>query len=334
MFGRSTLIAICCLALAGTARAQDAADSLRGIELRMQRVVQELSAVCPLADPGDQTAFDRCRRYLFGDSLLRRTVSTILLWGRPNPRGDGLKDTTLTQLAPDVWTGLYAPMFMFDGTSRVTFDEREQLFRAEVGVMYRNALDPGQYPYPFWHSAQKWADYQMANTVIFWVTPQSNSIVAGQFTDDGRDRPGRRPAPSVRPPFDGQWMWTDAKGMPQPQAALFQGLFSDNNPYLGPLEKSYRILAEAMRRGHCNDCHVPDNPHHSKRLVLLQTPAHAAGEIKRLMKAVRDDDMPIDETEIYREIDGDTKQALLLLGREFEETVDAARKWERRHKVR
>ncbi len=44
--------------------------------------------------------------------------------------------------------------------------------------------------------------------------------------------------------------------------------------------------------------------------------------------------MPVDETEIYREIDGDTKQALLLLGREFEETVDAARKWERQHKVR
>jgi hypothetical protein len=331
MLRRSAVLAICCAALAGAARAQDAADSTLGIEAHMQRLAEELSTACPLADPGDQDAFDRCRRHLFGDSLLRRSVSTILLWGRPDPRGEALKDTNLTQLAPEVWTGLYAPMFMYEGTSHVAYDEDERLFRAELGALFRNALDPGQYPYPFWHNARKWADYQKANTVVFWIAPQSGSIVVGQFTDDGREHPRLRSPPVARPPFDGQWMWTDARGMLQPQPALFQGLFSGDNPFLGELEKRYRALAYAMRSGYCSDCHVPDNPHHMRRLVLLQTPAHAAAEIKRLMKAVRDDDMPVDETEIYREIDARTKQALLRFGAAFEEVVDAAREWERGH---
>jgi hypothetical protein len=83
-----------------------------------------------------------------------------------------------------------------------------------------------------------------------------------------------------------------------------------------------------MRKGHCNDCHVPDNPSRTKRLVLLQTPAHAASEIKRLMKSVRDNEMPIDDTLLYHEIDPDARAALLDYGGVFEYVVDAARAWE------
>ena len=72
---------------------------------------------------------------------------------------------------------------------------------------------------------------------------------------------------------------------------MFHGLFSDDNPYLKELEPRYRELADALRQGHCNDCHVPDNPSRTSRLVLLQTPVHAASEIKRLMKAVRDNEL-------------------------------------------
>ncbi len=82
----------------------------------------------------------------------------------PTRPGDSLKDTSLTQFAPEVWTGLYAPLFMFDGTSRLDYDEGERLYRASSGALFRNALDPGQYPYPFWHNAKKWNDYQKANT--------------------------------------------------------------------------------------------------------------------------------------------------------------------------
>jgi hypothetical protein len=43
---------------------------------------------------------------------------------------------------------------------------------------------------------------------------------------------------------------------------------------------------------------MPHNPASMRRLVLMHTPAHAAGEITRLMKAVREDRMPLDETGI------------------------------------
>ncbi len=109
-------------------------------------------------------------------------------------------------------------------------------------------------------------------------------------------------------------MWTDGQGAGQPAPALFRGLFSEANPYLGSLEPAYRELAEAMRRGHCNDCHVPNNPARMSRLVLLQTPAHAASEIKRLMRSVRDNEMPVDDALLYHEIYPDTRAALLDYG--------------------
>ena len=113
----------------------------------------------------------------------------------PKP-GESLKNTTLTQFAPEAWTGLYAPLFMFDGTWRLDYDEGERLYRARLGALFRNALDPGQYPYPFWHDAKKWNDYQSANTLILWIAPQSGTIVVGQFTNDGQDTPSLKSAPS------------------------------------------------------------------------------------------------------------------------------------------
>lgn len=345
-------LAGCCLALALGASAQGNDETRAGIatprietlrietprieahriEILVRQIAHEQATICPLADPGDQKAFEACRQELFRSSLLRRSLEAILLWGRPHPRpGESLKNTNLTQLAPEVWTGIYAPLFMFDGTWHLDYDEGERLYRAKLGSLFRNALDPGQYPYPFWHDAKKWNDYQAANTLILWIAPQSGTIVVGQFTRGSPDASGAKSAPVARPPFDGQWMWTDAKGASQPAPALFRGLFSEDNPYVGGLEAAYRELANAMRRGHCNDCHVPHNPNRMSRLVLLQTPVHAASEIKRLMKTVRDNEMPLDDALLYHEIDPDTRAALLDYGGVFEDLVDAARAWEEDH---
>src|SRR5262249_18934693 len=64
--------------------------------------------------------------------------------------------------------------------------------------------------------------------------------------------------------------------------------------YLSTAEKrAVDFLPKRHAEGHCNDCYGPENPNRMKRLVLLQTPAHAASEIKRFMKVVRDNDMPV-----------------------------------------
>jgi hypothetical protein len=321
-------LALCfAIAASGQGRDEQRAAIEPAIEMGIRQMAAELSALCPLADPADQSALEACRGQLFRGSLLRRSLAPILLWGRSRP-GVTLKNTPLTQFAPEAWTGLYAPLFMFDGTWRLDYDEREGLYRVRLAAVFRNALDPGQYPYPFWHDARKWNGYQDADTVILWIAPRAGTIVAGQFATDGGDASRPRSKPVARPPFDGQWMWTDATGASQPAPALFRGLFSEDNPYLAQLEPAYRELANAMRRAQCNDCHVPSNPARMSRLVLLQTPAHAASEIKRLMRTVRDNEMPLDDSLLYHEIHPDTRVALLDHGGIFEELIDAARAWE------
>ena len=153
--------------------------------------------------------------------------------------------------------------------------------------------------------------------------------MAGQFYAAA----GRRSAPSQqprsRPRSTASGRGPTTEGEPQPKPALFIGLFRAENPYLDKLETSYKDLALAMRDGTCDSCHVPNNPEKMKRLVLLQTPAHAAGEIRRLMIAVRNNRMPLDEIGIEKELSPPTKATLLKFGAAFEETLKAAYAWER-----
>ena len=136
--------------------------------------------------------------------------------------------------------------------------------------------------------------------------------------------------PYARPAFDGKWMWTDANGQSQPRPTLFVGLLRSTNPYLGQLDTAFRDLAGELRKGSCHECHAPDNYAATKRLVLMQTPAHAAGEIKRIMRAVREDTMPLDDAGLYKELDPAVKASLLKYGAAFESVLDAARDWEAR----
>jgi hypothetical protein len=127
-------------------------------------VALELQQVCPPASPSDQAAFDRCRRSLFGDSALRRSLAPRLLWGRRNQdAGAALKNTNLTQFAPDVIAGLYLSLFMYSGEYSTEYVERERLYLIRLRAGFRNLLPPGQFPYPFWHEEAKWDVYQAAN---------------------------------------------------------------------------------------------------------------------------------------------------------------------------
>lgn len=284
---------------------------------------------CPVAGTGDQPAFEQCRRGLFGDAALRDSLDAIVLWGRQRDPALSLQASSLTQFAPDVLTGLYMPLFMFSGQHSVRYVASEGLFQLRFATAFRNRLAPGQFPYPFWHDAEKWAMYQGANEVLLWWEPMRGRVKVAQFTVHGAQPPvtvvSKLPAPTG---FSGQWMWTDAQGRTQPKATLFDGLYRTDNPYLGQLEGSYKRLALRLRQGECDSCHVPSNPDKSKRLVLLQTPAHAAGEIERLLKAVREDRMPRDETGIENPLDAATKRALLEDGEAFASVLDAARRWE------
>ena len=134
----------------------DLPDLTAQIAQTASEVALELQQVCPPASPSDQAAFDRCRRSLFGDSALRRSLAPRLLWGRRNQdAGAALTNTNLTQFAPDVIAGLYLSLFMYSGEYSTEYVERERLYLIRLRAGFRNLLPPGQFPYPFWHQEAK-----------------------------------------------------------------------------------------------------------------------------------------------------------------------------------
>lgn len=293
----------------------------------------ELARLCPVAKPGDQAAFDACRARVFKNTTLERGMAPRLVWGRqPDPKA-ALRDSNLTLFAPDVWLGTYLPLFMFNGKHTVEYVDSEKLFRVRLEAAFRGRLTPGQYPYPFWHNKEKWSAYQGARALLLWIDPHTAIVRSAQYTPVGKSPPLIATTPTEHQ-FDGKWMWTDANGKLQPHVTLFDGLYSDRNPHKPKLEAAYRDLALQMRAGHCSACHVPNNPSRMKRLVLLQTPAHAAGEIKRILSTVRSNRMPLDDLGVERPLEPTVRKALLDSGARFEKVVDAANRWEAKNHPR
>ncbi len=326
--GGALLLAAALFAGGAAAAEDDLPDLGEQVERMASEVALELQRVCPPASPADQAAFDRCRHSLFADSALRRSLAPRLLWGRRHQdAAASLKDTNLTQFAPDVFAGLYVSLFMFSGEYSVEYVERERMYRIQLKSAFRNRLPPGQFPYPFWHDEAKWGVYQATNCILLWVNPKTAKVVIGQFTERGEGSAVIATQP-LSPKFDGNWMWMDKEGRIQPRVTLFDGLFRQDNPYLPKLDFAYRTLALRMRDAQCENCHMPNNPLPMRRLVIMHTPAHASGEIGRLMKAVREDRMPLDETGIEQPLEPALKRALLESGSAFEALVKAAKDWE------
>jgi hypothetical protein len=305
-----------------------AGDAPARAEKAAAALAADMARLCPVADRADQRALEACRSGLYQGSLFKRTLMDYVPWGRQKDPALSLKESNLTQFAPDVLTGMYVPLFMFNGQYSVVPVQREGLYQIRLQTAFRNRLQPGQFPYPFWHEADKWSMYERANEIILWWDATSERVRFAQFTVFGTHQAIQAASPVTPPPFDGKWMWTDAQGKTQPAVTVFDGILRSENPYIGKVELAYRAFALRLREGQCFDCHVPNNPDKMKRLVLLQTPMHAAAEIKRVMKSVRDDRMPHDEFGHEKPLAPNIKAALLDQGASFERVLDLARQWE------
>jgi hypothetical protein len=71
--------------------------------------------------------------------------------GKSKAAGATLRQTNLTQFAPDVWTGMYAPLFMFNGRHAVEWVPEERLFRVRLEAAFRKSPRAGAVPLPVWH---------------------------------------------------------------------------------------------------------------------------------------------------------------------------------------
>ena len=322
---RAGVLAVCTLFATPADAQQSVPPAIAGLA---RTIAAELLMQCPLTDANDAASFESCRAALEDEGVLRSALPEAVLWGverRDAPAR--LEHAGLTQLAPDVWTRMYAPLFMFNGNHTVEWVPSENLYVIRLEAAFRNRLAPGQFPEPFWHDAAQWTAYQNTNGLLLWVRPQTARIHIAQFTDHAAT-PLLQPVEPVARRFDGQWLWTDAAGRTQPEVTAFGDQYRADNPFRGALDRQYRDLALQMRESHCNSCHVPSNPGRSERLVLLSTPAHAAGEIDRVIRLVRDNRAPTAAAGRGHTLAADDRQWLLESAQAFRDTVRAARNWE------
>jgi len=68
-----------------------------------------------------------------------------------------------------------------------------------------------------------------------------------------------------------------------------------------------------------------------RRLVLLQTPAHAAAEIERVIKDVQENKMPYEEWGDPAFLDPVLRAALLQYATRFQAVVLQVKAWEKQH---
>jgi hypothetical protein len=321
-------VAIFCFGFSSAQAAPDAASDAKASAMA-KTIAAELASFCPIADPNSTAAYDSCRLALFRDSALKRTLPDFILWGRQKDPKKLHKESNLTQFNPDVFTSMYLSLFMFNGKYTVAYDPREGSYQVRLQTAFRNRLSPGEYPYPFWHEDDKWTMYEKANEVLLWWEADKNRLKVAQFTVFGATPAIAEVKHMDRPKFDGQWQWTDPSGVTQPKVTVFDGIYRADNPYIGKLDSAYKGLALTMREGQCNNCHVPNNPNSMKKLVLLQTPMHAAAEIKRVIKTIQENTMPQDEFGLEQPLDAAVKKALLEKAVIFDKLVEDAKLWEK-----
>jgi hypothetical protein len=312
------------------------------LSVRADVLAQVLTTACPLARHDDMAAFKAC------EAALRKTdvipFGASVLWGGDQPELL-FRKKTLTHFDSQIFQTMYLPLMMFTGKWSIGHDGQDNVDFIRVEAYFRNALPPGEYPYPFWHSAEKWNAYEAMNRVTFHFDMNGVIFMATRGMDgsdttretsgrgtSGQGASGQGAFGHVIPPaFDDKWQWTDPAGQKQPRATLFSNLFSLRNPFMERLDQAYRDFAMQIREGSCLGCHTPANPVEMRRLVLLQTPVHAAGEVDNVIRAVREGAMPQDDIGLRKDIGADKRESILRSAEAFRDALDKARDWESIH---
>lgn len=300
-----------------------------------ERIAKELIAASPIAPAGDAKARDRAADRLSQCKELMECAGARILWGGFNPaqgydpdnyRLDTLSPFDyfqLTEFVPVVWAKLYLSTFMFPGPYTIHKEGRFTVL--ELDAQFRDGLDPGEYPYPFWHSPNKWTAYVNVQKVMFIFEP-------GRLIAAMRRSPDPIAIKQIRRPWDTKWLWTDADGNPQPRVALFTYLFSKDNPHVSELDRSYRALEKNFREQDCMMCHEPDNRGRINDLLLLNYPNQALIMRRTLLTILEDNSMPPGDP-LTQTAAGVANHRVLdemkKLAREFERAADAALAFEK-----
>lgn len=285
------------------------------------RLVEALAEACPVVAVDDTNAREACASRLASLSVLSEQMSEPFLWGaQTTATSYRLEDGRTTRFNPLVWRKMYLSLEMFSGEYRIEQVAGRTILRATT--RFRNALDPGEYPYPFWHSAAKWESYQRARETLFVI---ESGKVTGALRSATQDL-GR---PAVARAFDGNWRSTAIDGSEGPSVVLYRRLFSRSNPHVATLDLAFRAFEAESRQYNCAGCHRPDNRAGQRQLEMFCYPNQALASRHTIVRVIRERQMPPPSAALPGQpssgiADDAQRQRLLDLALAFEAAAEAA----------
>jgi hypothetical protein len=290
------------------AAASDPEGSIRAIGAAIVKA-------CPAAE-ADQgvKARDACADRLGKMAQLANVIETKgLLWGGTINSSFNPTTDNLTRLDGFVWRKLYLSLFSFTGYSVDTLPNGDNLLRIDARI---RPIAPEEYPYPFWHSATKWQDYQQSRQVGLLF--RDNQLIAGYR--NARLDPSIAFTPKV---WDGKWTW-NVGGQQGTRVALYNYSLSPGNPNRAALETAYRDLEAATRPYMCTGCHNPANPANMNPLVFFTHPSQALTARHEIVRRLETNTMPPD----VGIPDENARKNLIVLAQRFAEVGDKALAYE------
>jgi hypothetical protein len=245
-------------------------------------VSSALTAACPASAPDDAAALAECSSALKVLPELQNQMAAPVLWGG-QPKDMSIEavpvDAKLTEFNPLVWRGVYLSLYSFEEGE--TIEEAGEYTVLRKPARFRNMLEAGLYPYPFWHSMDKWKSYETSPELLFYFKDGVvSTVVRAAEVDTTRAQTTRE--------WSGEWT-VDGQ---EPKAALYRELFSADNPHVQKLEDDYRNLASELRKHSCFTCHSPDNSAGMKHLELLNYPNQALAGRHDIVRMIDENSMP------------------------------------------
>jgi hypothetical protein len=288
-----------------------------------QTIADTLAASCPMAAPSDEDARAQCAAKLTDDPYLVSVMKNPIMWGGQTP-GTSYhpEESNMNWFNTYVWRRMYLSLMMF-GTGATIETTADGLTVVHVPVMFRNQLEMGSYPYPFWHSAKKWTSYQLATE--FLVIVQN-----GKWFGAMRSATQDTTRPMVAHAWSGQWQW-EVAGTQMPYVSLYAYLFSPSNPNVTRLDSAYRALSDGLRAQSCMMCHSPDNHAGITPLEFFNYPNQALSARNGIIARLQQNDMPPATNDLGLQLgiaDDTDRQELIGLAQEFKAAGDAALAYE------
>jgi hypothetical protein len=281
-------------------------------------LAHQIEQACPTEATNSIAARDSCAARLAKITILNdATINNTILWGGHSQNDYVPSHNSLTMFDAFVWRKLYLSLFEFTGNHSIEIlPDESRLLR--LGARLRQLPD-SEYPYPFWHSANKWRSYQQTTQVGLLF--KGGKLLAGY-----RDAVLDKGAKTTDHRWTGFWT-TDDNGEIQPRTALFSYLLSPDNPEQVKLDRAYKALANEARRYQCAECHSPANPTNMNPLLIFNLPSQALSGRHEILYQIQTNKMPPgrgigDET---------SRQRLLNLARNFEQIGDQALAYEQAH---